>query len=106
VLPETDAAGGRVVAERIRQKIERARSRAAEASSRAPAGAQSEPAAAVTASFGCATLGPARFATAVELLAAAEAALGQATRAGCNRVESDAQIGAIGLLASATRNAS
>jgi diguanylate cyclase (GGDEF)-like protein len=106
VLPETDAAGGRVVAERIRQKIERARSRAAEASSRAAAGAQSEPAAAVTASFGCATLGPARFATAVELLAAAEAALGQATLAGCNRVESDGPVDALGFAAPAARNAS
>jgi diguanylate cyclase (GGDEF)-like protein len=91
VLPETDAAGARVVAERIRQKIELARSSKAEVSSRSPSRNQPGPPAAVTASLGCATLGPAFFATAVELLAAAEAALGEATRAGCNRVESDAE---------------
>lgn len=104
VLPETDAAGGRVVAERIRQKIDLARSSVGEDSSGAPAGGPPESRAAVTASFGCATLGLARFATAGELLAAAETALGEATRAGCNRVESDRGTGSIALPGSAARN--
>lgn len=95
VLPETDAAGGRVVAERLRQKVELARSRGADASRKTSAGRQPEPAGVITASLGCATLGVARFATGKDLLAAAEAARGEATRVGCNRVESDGWIGSV-----------
>jgi len=78
VLPETDAAGARVVAERLRQKIE-------------GLGAESgrSPAVSITASFGCATLGPVKFAAAAELLSGGGRALSEAKSSGCNRVESD-----------------
>jgi diguanylate cyclase (GGDEF)-like protein len=104
VLPETDAAGARVVAERIRQKIEIARSGAAQLSLRSLSGG-SEPTMAFTASFGCATLGLTRFTSAAELLAAAERALAEATRAGCNRVESDGWNASVTIPVSAVRNA-
>jgi diguanylate cyclase (GGDEF)-like protein len=77
VLPETDAAGAQVVAERIRRKIEGAR-----------ADAGMDRTLAVTVSFGCATLVAERFGTSVALLAAAIAALKLAREAGGNRVES------------------
>lgn len=76
VLPETDAAGVKVVAERIRQKIEAARTPVEGA---APV--------AVTLSFGCATLAENHLSTSAELLAAADRALYAAKRAGRNRVE-------------------
>ena len=75
VLPETDAAGAAVVAERIRAKIE---------SARCDVGA-TEPLA-TTMSFGSATTGTGTFGTGAELLAAADQALYAAKRAGRNRV--------------------
>jgi diguanylate cyclase (GGDEF)-like protein len=75
VLPETDAAGALVVAERIRQKVERTPHEITGAASFS-----------VTVSFGCATLGPAAFGTGSELLNAADQALYAAKRAGRNRV--------------------
>jgi diguanylate cyclase (GGDEF)-like protein len=78
ILPETDPAGAKVVAERIRQKIEASRQEVGGASPLA-----------VTVSFGCATLGVARFPTSTELLAAADRALYAAKRAGRNRVAAD-----------------
>jgi len=78
VLPETDATGVKVVAERIRQKIEAAR----------PPVEGSTPLS-VTVSCGCATLPPNRFSTSAELLAAADRALYAAKRGGRNRVEVD-----------------
>jgi len=75
VLPETDAAGALVVAERIRQKIEAARTPVEGA---APV--------AVTLSFGCATIPGHQLSTSAELLAAADRALYAAKRAGRNRV--------------------
>jgi len=77
VLPETDAAGARVVAERLRQKIE---------ALAGDGGKQSLP---VTASFGCATLGTVKFATAAELLGGGARALAEARSGGRNRVEAD-----------------
>jgi diguanylate cyclase (GGDEF)-like protein len=74
VLPETDAAGAKVVAERIREKIEAART---PIEGGAPVG--------VTVSFGCATTRTAS--TGAELLAAADRALYAAKRGGRNRVE-------------------
>jgi len=76
VLPETDAAGAKVVAERIRQRIEAARPPV-------------EGGLSVTVSCGCATLPPNRFSTSAELLAAADRALYAAKRGGRNRVEAD-----------------
>ena len=75
VLPETDASGAEVVAERIRKKIEASRHEVGGA----------EPLS-VTMSFGCATLGPAAFGTAAEVLAAADEALYTAKRGGRNQV--------------------
>ncbi len=75
VLPETDAPGSEVVAERIRKKIEGVRHEIA----------GKEPLL-VTMSFGCATLVPATFGTGAELLAAADQALYAAKHAGRNRV--------------------
>ncbi len=75
VLPETDAAGSAVVAERIRKNIEATRHNLAGAASLE-----------VTMSFGCATLGPAAFGTSGDLLAAADQALYAAKRGGRNRV--------------------
>jgi diguanylate cyclase (GGDEF)-like protein len=80
VLPETDGAGARIVAERLRQKIE------------ALAVVGGRPSAAVTASFGCATLGPVKFATAAELLGSGARALAEARSAGRNRVETDRSV--------------
>jgi diguanylate cyclase (GGDEF)-like protein len=75
ILPETDAPGSEVVADRIRKKI---------------AGTATDVGAAqpltVTMSFGCATVNPSRFGTAGELLAAADQALYAAKRGGRNRV--------------------
>ena len=76
VLPETDAAGAKVVAERIRQKIELTRTPVDGA---APA--------AVTVSFGCATLAGSQLSTSADLLALADRALYAAKRNGRNRVE-------------------
>ena len=76
VLPETDAAGARVVAERLRLKIE-------------ALGVGGHKSMAVTASFGCATMGAVKFASAAELLGGGARALAEARRAGRNRVESD-----------------
>ena len=76
VLPETDEAGVRVVAERIRQKIEATRT---PIEGGTPVG--------VTVSFGCATTPPNRYSTSAELLAGADRALYAAKRGGRNRVE-------------------
>ncbi|MES1172054.1 MAG: GGDEF domain-containing protein [Bacteroidota bacterium] len=75
ILPETDAVGSEVVAERIRKKIEAARHDVG----------GNEPLA-VTASLGCATLVPTQFGTGTDLLAAADQALYAAKRGGRNRV--------------------
>jgi diguanylate cyclase (GGDEF)-like protein len=76
ILPETDAPGSEVVADRIRKKIEGTQHKIG----------QAEPLA-VTMSFGCATLAPtASFGTSAELLAAADQALYAAKRGGRNRV--------------------
>jgi diguanylate cyclase (GGDEF)-like protein len=75
VLPETDAAGALVVAERLRQKLEGV----------AHDVGATEPLR-VTMSFGCATMVPAPFASGADLLAAADRALYAAKRAGRNRV--------------------
>jgi diguanylate cyclase (GGDEF)-like protein len=75
ILPETDAPGSEVVAERIRKKVE---------AGRHDVGGK-EPLAA-TISLGCATLGPAPFGTGAELLAAADQALYAAKRGGRNQV--------------------
>jgi diguanylate cyclase (GGDEF)-like protein len=75
VLPETDAPGSEVVADRIRKKIEATKH---DVGAAAPL--------VVTMSFGCATLGPATFGTGAELLAAADQALYAAKRGGRNRV--------------------
>jgi diguanylate cyclase (GGDEF)-like protein len=76
ILPETDAAGAKVVAERTRQKVE---GLATEAGVAAPVR--------VTISLGCATVGPAPYGNARELLGAADRALYAAKRGGRNRVE-------------------
>jgi diguanylate cyclase (GGDEF)-like protein len=76
ILPETDAAGAKVVAERTRQKVE---GLATDAGVKEPVR--------VTISLGCATLGPAAFGNARELLGAADRALYAAKRRGRNRVE-------------------
>jgi diguanylate cyclase (GGDEF)-like protein len=75
VLPETDAPGSEVVAERIRARIQ--------ATTTDVGGAE---ALAVTMSLGCATLAAGVFGTGAELLAAADRALYAAKRAGRNRV--------------------
>lgn len=79
VLPETDAVGAAVVADRIRKNIEAARY---------DIGASEK--LAVTMSFGCATLGPTAFGTSAELLAAADQSLYAAKRGGRNQVVSHA----------------
>jgi len=76
ILPETDAAGAKVVAERTRQKVE---GLATDAGVKEPVR--------VTISLGCATFGPASYANARELLGAADRALYAAKRGGRNRVE-------------------
>jgi len=75
ILPETDAPGSEVVAERIRSKI----------AATATDFGGSEPLK-VTMSFGCATVNPGVFGTAAELLTAADQALYAAKRGGRNRV--------------------
>ena len=81
VLPETDAVGARVVAERLRQKIE------------GLASFGGRPAAvSITASFGCATLGAVKFTTPAALLGGGGHALAEARSGGCNRVESDGRL--------------
>ncbi len=75
VLPETDAAGSAVVADRIRKNIEAARHELGGTEFLS-----------VTMSFGCATLGPAIFGTGADLLAAADQALYAAKRDGRNQV--------------------
>ena len=79
VLPETDATGAAVVAERIRKNI---------AAGRYDVGGRDP--LAITMSFGCATLGPAAFGTGEELLAAADQALYAAKRGGRNQTVSHA----------------
>jgi diguanylate cyclase (GGDEF)-like protein len=78
ILPETDTVGAKVVAERIRLKIEATK---LDVGSGTPLS--------VTVSFGCATLDPARFSTSAELLAAADRAMYTAKRGGRNRVAMD-----------------
>jgi diguanylate cyclase (GGDEF)-like protein len=75
ILPETDAPGSEVVAERIRKKIG---GTATDVGTGQPV--------TVTMSFGCATLNPSAFGTAAELLAAADQALYGAKRGGRNQV--------------------
>jgi diguanylate cyclase (GGDEF)-like protein len=75
ILPETDAPGSEVVADRIRRKIAGA---ATDVGTAQPL--------AVTMSFGCATVNPTAFGTAAELLAAADQALYAAKRGGRNQV--------------------
>ena len=74
VLPETDAAGAMVVAERIRSKVETT-----------PQDGGANGPLKVTASFGCATLWPTMFASVADLMNAADQALYVAKRAGRNR---------------------
>jgi len=77
ILPETDAPGALVVAERIRQKVEQTQHDLMDGSTIA-----------VTISLGCATVGPATFPSAQMLLKAADEALYRAKHAGRNRVVS------------------
>ena len=75
ILPETDAPGSEVVAERTRSKIA---AMATDIGTGDPLR--------ITMSFGCATLNPGAFGTAAELLAAADQALYGAKHGGRNRV--------------------
>ena len=75
ILPETDTAGARLVAERVRQGLEEARV-TTEAGSLG-----------VTGSFGVATNVSSQIADAASLISAADGALYRAKHAGRNRVE-------------------
>lgn len=82
VLPETDAPGSRVVAERIRHKVESAIHDLGDTVQLR-----------VTLSLGCATLHPAEFGNNAELLRAADQALYAAKRSGRNRVAAHGEPG-------------